>query len=135
MSDYDQKRIYRWSDVSPHFERHEVMSPNTIMHPHLIDIVALHQLNEFRNKVNKPLFINHRNLHLRGVRSATEQISLEGIGGAFNSQHVQGKAFDISCYDLKFKDFLKLCEDFWPFVKAYPDKNFIHCDNRNLITV
>ena len=137
MSEYDPKRIWRWADVSPHFERHEVMSPSTIMHPHLIDIVALHQLNIFREKINKKLFVNHRNLHLRGVRSAEEQISLVEnlIGGASNSQHVQGKAFDISCYDLNFKDFLKLCEDFWPFVKAYPDKNFIHCDNRNLITI
>lgn len=135
MSEYNQKQIWKWKDVSPHFFRNEVMSPNTIMYPHLIDVIALHQLNVFREIVGKKLFVNHNNLHLRGVRSATEQISLEGIGGAFNSQHVQGKAFDISCYDLKFKDFIKLCEDFWPFVKAYPEKNFIHCDNRNLITV
>lgn len=133
MSDYDQKRIYKWEDLSPHFTRAEVMSPNTIMHPHLIDVIALHQLNVFRELIGHPLFVNHRNLHLRGVRSASEQISLKEVGGATNSQHVQGKAFDISCYDVDFEKFVILCRAFWPFVKSYPNKNFVHCDNRNLI--
>lgn len=134
--EYNAKRIWKWEEVSPFFTRAEVMSPNTVMHPHLIDVIALHQLNEFRHKINKQLFVNHRNLHMRGVRSASEQLQLvELVKGAENSQHVQGKAFDISCYDLKFTQFARKCRDFWPFVKEYPEKNFCHCDNRNLITI
>lgn len=135
MNDYDQKRIWKWDDVSPFFKPSEVMSQNTIRYPHLIDVIALHHLNEFRRMLDKPIFVNHRGMHLRGVRSAQEQMALRDIGGALCSTHVQGKAFDISCYGLEWKAFESACKDFWPFVKVYKDKNFIHCDNRNLISV
>lgn len=137
---YDQKRIWRWEDVSPHFKPEEIFSPETIAYPHLVDVVALHQLNMFWELVErkygpKKIFINHAGLRLRGVRSMNEQIRLKEVGGAVHSQHVQGKAFDKSCYDLDWKVFLRLCMDFWPFTKQYPDKNFIHVDNRNRITL
>lgn len=132
---YDPKRIYTWRDISPFFSPEEILSPDTLSHPHLIDVASLYQLNEFRKFIDRPLFINHRGLRLRGLRSAREQLSLKDQGGAFNSQHVQGKAFDISCYDLDFTVFVRKARTFWPFTKSYPTMNFVHCDNRNLITL
>lgn len=133
--DYNPKKNWHWGDVSEFFSPEEVMSPETISNLHLLDINALYQLNQFRRFVGEPLYVNHRGLFLRGVRSASEQLSLKSIGGASNSQHVQGKAFDISCYELDFEVFVRKARTFWPFVKSYPTKNFVHCDNRNLVTL
>lgn len=134
-ANYNPKSIYSWKEVSPFFSPSEVMSPETIRNLHLIDVIALYQLNEFRKFIGKPLYVNHRGLSLRGVRSAKEQLSLKEIGGVSNSQHTQGKAFDISCYELDFEILLRKAKIFWPFVKSYPTKNFIHCDNRNLLSL
>ena len=130
---YNPKRIWQWEEVSEFFTPEEVTSPETIQNLHLLDVNALYQLNQFRCFIGKPLYVNHRGLRLRGLRSSNEQLSLKSTGGVSNSQHVQGKAFDISCYDLDFEVFVRKARAFWPFVKSYPTKNFVHCDNRNLI--
>jgi hypothetical protein len=132
---YSKRRIWSWEDVSPHFKPEEVMSPDTLPYLHLIDVVALHNLNEFRKELGKSLFVNHGGLYLRGVRSPKEQLSLKEVGGALYSQHVQGKAFDLTCSVMDWSEFVTACKDFWPFSKQYPDKNFIHVDNRNRFTL
>lgn len=131
----ESKYPIKWGDISPWFSVEEIMSPDTMDYLHLVDIKALTRLNEFRQIIDKPIFVNHSGLHLRGVRSSREQLSLKEVGGARYSQHVQGKAFDMSCYAMNWSEFVTACKNFWTFSKQYPDMNFVHGDDRNLIAL
>lgn len=130
--------IHQWSSLSPYFTPEEIFSPDTIRTPHMLDVSAIIALNDGRHELGIPILVNFNGLRLRGVRSAREQISLKEAGGAENSQHVQGKAFDCS-FDLnkisyeRFESVMRSCG--FNFFKVYPDKGFIHMDHRNLIII
>jgi hypothetical protein len=116
-----------WDYVSPYFKPHEILSPDTINHPHLADLSALKKLNALRELAGYPCFVNHQGLNLRGVVSSREAIRR---GGALLTTHVQGKAFDVSCYDISIDKLTQLAREVgFTFVKEY--RSWIHCDTRD----
>ena len=130
-------RFCDWTTVSPFFSPQEVMSPDILKNKAawgMLDYDALLFLNQFRAALGKRLLINHGNLHLRGVRSVAEQIKVQRLyGGAENSQHVAGRAFDISSPDMTLPQLAQACEKFgWSAIGIYPSKNFVHVDRRML---
>lgn len=128
-----------WSDLSPYFAPVEILSPSILAVPAawgLVDAEALGMLNAFRRELGRPLLVNHAGLKLRGVRSASEQLEVvRKYGGALMSQHVAGRAFDLTCPGLTVGKLAALARDFgWHCVGSYPSKNFVHVDRRTLFS-
>lgn len=128
------KTSLHWGTISPYFTPEEVLSPDTIHLPHLVDSNALHLLNDLRRYLDKPVIVNFGRHLRRGVRSAREQLGLIGQGGgASHSMHVQGKAFDVSVNGLPLHELEDACIGVgFSFVLPYLDAGFIHCDCRTL---
>jgi hypothetical protein len=117
-----------WNDISPHFAPHEVLSPDTINHLHLIDADALRKLNALRDLAGYPCFVNHQGLNRRGVISAREAISTEERV-AF-TMHLTGKAFDVSCYKIPVPALAEYAKEVgFTFVKEY--RSWVHVDTRD----
>lgn len=133
----DLKHPIRWKGISPRFQPHEILSPDTIHTPHCVDIPSLILVNELALYVDKPVLVNHGNNHRRGVRSSREQVDIiKKFGGAPNSMHVAGKAFDITIQGMTLAETAQAMEDIgFTFIKIYESANFVHGDNRNLITL
>lgn len=120
-----------WSQISPYFRKEEILSPDTIAWPHLVDVTTLIKLNEFREFLDVPLLVNYGDHKRRGVRSAREQMILFQLGltTANASMHCAGKAFDISSHSYAPKVLAEKARDYgWNFVKEYPWG--VHVDNR-----
>lgn len=119
----------RWEKYSPFFSMSEILSPDTVTSPHLVDIEALTLLNYCRKELGYPMFVNHQRFTLRGVVSAREAMSR---GGAALTMHVTGKAFDVSCYQLSIQALADgLCEAGFSYVRKYP--TWVHCDTRSVL--
>lgn len=88
---------------------------------------AMDTLQLWREMLGEPLLVNHLSLTLRGVRTADEN---ESIGGAKNSMHVCGRAFDISSPALTPDALYKAAFDsgLWGAVGRYD--SFVHVDVR-----
>lgn len=71
--------------------------------------------------------INHADLTHRGVRTVKEN---KDVGGAAESMHVAGRAFDVSCYEISMDDLLKAILEARLFGGIGIYKTFIHCDDR-----
>ena len=128
------EKLGDWDDVSPNFTQDELFSPDTIGKVFLIDYEALLKLNRFRGHVGYPVLVNHGGNHLRGVRSAKEQMSLvkKGLTSALSSLHLQGKAFDLTCPNKSVKWLKDAALEFaWSCVGYYPNSNFVHVDMRS----
>lgn len=128
-----------WQTVSPFFSPAEVLSPEILASKpawSMIDLDALALLNAFRAHVSTPLKCNFGNLHLRGVRSLGEQIRVQKLyGGADNSQHVAGRAFDLSSDTLTVEQLADAAIAFgWSAVGVYVSKGFVHVDRRVLFS-
>lgn len=121
---------------SKYFKPEEVLSPGglkqlSINNNCLLQLKSLSKLDAFREFVDKPLFINHAGLKYRGYRSALENMKIQG---ASYSRHCQGVAFDISCPELNITElYLKAVDFGWGGIGYYQDKNFIHCDDRDIL--
>ena len=80
-----------WKDVPPGYWRWPNFSPEEIAcrgsGELLVDEEAMDHLQALRTRLGKPLIVNS------AYRSAAHNTK---IGGAPNSQHMQGKAFDVS---------------------------------------
>ena len=137
--------MWRWKYFSPE----EVLSPdglNMYRNRNTIKLqgFALDNLESLREYVSCPIMCNHGGLQRRGWRSTREN---KIIGGVANSPHVQGIAFDLTCYDTGLTQFLKLVlyhtkreisnniGNLHAGVRGlgiYPTKNFLHVDYRTL---
>lgn len=119
--------------TSKYFRPEEVLSPAALLHYKqtgncVMCPAMLGELDDFREFVGYPLFINHGELRFRGFRSYIENTS---IGGAKWSWHMFGKAADISCYKLTLHQLHEAAKDFkWQGIGYYPNNNFIHVDMR-----
>lgn len=101
----------------------------------MVDAHALHQLNEFRRAIKKPLLCNFGALKLRGLRSPSEQLQLvrQGLTNTELSQHVAGKAFDLTCTSMTASELFEAAKIFgFGGVGLYKSKNFVHVDTRPL---
>lgn len=135
MSENKAKIYYKWEDFSPYFTKEEIFSPDTINYLHLVNLPSLIRVNTLRERLGYALTINTEDHQLRGVRSAREVIKLvqTTIGAAMLSEHVQGKAFDVSGRspkDLKEIQEAAIAVGF-TYTKIYP--TWVHIDDRNLI--
>jgi hypothetical protein len=118
----------KWKEVSPHFIPSEVLSPDTINHPHLVDLDALMKLNALRELAGYPCYVNHQRFMRRGVVSAREAISDEDR--VTFTMHLTGKAFDVSCYRIPVPALAEYAREIgFTFVKEY--RSWVHCDNRD----
>jgi hypothetical protein len=128
-----------WEEISPWFQIGEVMSPETIAYPHLIDVEALRSLNRLRAILGVPCYVNlpSAGLYLRGVRSWGEQMGLveKGLTKARYSMHPVGKGFDVSAFSgrrtLEEISNAALAAGF-TYTLIYQDKDFVHCDRRTV---
>jgi hypothetical protein len=117
-----------WNDISPHFAPSEVLSPDTINHPHLVDSRALAILNLLREKAEHPCFVNHQGYNRRGVISAREAKAEHKRAPL--TTHLQGKAFDVSCYRISNAKLAELAIKVgFTFVKEY--RSWVHVDTRD----
>lgn len=120
-------------DLQPYFSPVELYSPETIHLPSSLDPYAAFQLINFRRFVGAPLLCNHGEHHRRGVRSPAEQIALEKeiASAAQLSQHVAGRAFDLTCPTKTVAELAELADKFgWTGIGVY--ETFVHCDCRGL---
>lgn len=129
--------LFTWDEISPHFTKKEILSPETMNHPYLVDVTALYCLNKLRERIGEPLFCNRPDLGLtlRGVRSPKEQIRLRDRypGAATLSMHVQGKAFDISGYEPELLLELEKLAPECGFTFSLMYLTFIHLDIRQAL--
>ena len=123
-----------WFTNYPNFTPGEIYSPETINQPQLLDANAMDKLQEFRYQLREPIQVNHGDNKRRGVRSCNEQRQLRelyGDGAALYSQHVCGRAFDLTVSGMSVEELAKKCLDFgWGFVKPYRNLGFVHVDIR-----
>lgn len=126
------RNTFIWGSISPHFTKEEILSPDTIRHPHLINVGSLMKLNALREYLGVSLLVNFNGHTRRGVRSPREQMELLGEvpGAAQMSMHVQGRAFDISSKYATLEQIrdaaLKVG---FTFTLMY--STFVHCDDRD----
>ena len=122
-----------WNKFSPHFRPEELLSPESVSHPHVLDRAAVSKLNEFRERINAPLLVNHGGLKLRGYRSPREHAQLlhrEPNAGEL-SMHCAGKAFDISCAKFSPVELAEFAKEFgWSAIGI--GETFVHVDDRYL---
>lgn len=86
----------------------------------LIDIPSLNKLQELRFIIGKPFHV------LSAYRSPEHN---KRVGGATRSQHLLGKAFDISMANLDRKEFeIEARKIGFTGFGFYPKSNFIHID-------
>lgn len=111
-----------------YFQPQELLSPDTITAPWLLDMESAQKLDDFRAWINVRLICNFGNHRRRGVRSTREHYELMIHGaGATLSMHLTGKAFDIHSPDITVAELYRLAIQYdWPFVKLYP--TWIHVD-------
>src|SRR5690348_13105107 len=110
-------------DLSPHFDSTEFADPRTgecRMDPALIAA-----LEELRALVGKPIHIDS------GYRSPSTNAAVGGVG---HSEHMEGKAADISVAGLDTYQLYVLADQVPTFsaggIRIYPGQNFIHVDTR-----
>lgn len=148
MSDraLDKYFASRW----PNFRPHELFSPDcykfacfdddrliSMLDPWMMDI-----LQELREELRVPIWINHGDHLRRGVRTHRDQNYLvEHVkGSAKLSQHVFGRAVDMTIpeSDMRSSDWLEelaeLAEQFgFTGIGKYPQQNFVHADVRTTL--
>ena len=120
-----------WNNRFPNFSPPEVLSPIALKRYEThgiigIDLNALKILQEFRNKIQVPLKINHNGLNLRGYRTPKEHLSISQ--GASMSPHCRGLAFDITPEKMKIHTLASRAFDFNFFKGIGVYDTFIHVD-------
>lgn len=126
-----------WDVRWPSFTPDEVLSPRGLYKLHhngllLLQPHALDALQNFRNNLRKPFYINGLktgSLH-RGYRDCMEN---ERAGGQPHSYHMQGLAFDVTVKDVTSEELYELAKDFgWKGIGLYD--TFVHMDLRSSLT-
>lgn len=113
-----------WRDVPTTYWRWPSFSPEEIAcrgtGALLVDEEAMDRLQQLRTRIGKPIIV------LSGYRSPEHN---RRIGGEKTSQHLQGKAFDISMANHQPQAFeiAARVAGFTGF-GSYPDRNFMHID-------
>lgn len=121
---------WKWKYFTPD----EVLSPESydlfklkgllLIQPRLLD-----KLTELREKINKPLLINHSGLHYRGFRTFEENQKIKNSG--HYSQHCYGLACDVTVKDLTVKELAEVAESIgFTGIGIYPISHFVHMDLR-----
>lgn len=125
--------MIEWSERWPNFAMEEVLSPRgqyklhhngiLLVQPHALDF-----LQNFRNFIGKPFYINGLKTGSlnRGYRDCEEN---KRAGGSPHSYHMQGLAFDVTVEGVKSEKLYKAAIDYgWKGVGLYD--TFVHIDLR-----
>lgn len=120
------KSAWKWPNFSP-----EEIASNIFVNgkngpkikgPILIDERSLDMLQKLRTKLGKPFIINS---------AYRDPEYNKAIGGAKNSQHMRGQAFDISMANHNPAEFeAAAIEVGFKGIGHYPGSNFMHIDTR-----
>jgi hypothetical protein len=107
---------WRWPSFSP--EEIACRGTGRLM----IDPRAMGMLQALRTKIGKPMIVNS------GYRSPEHN---KAVGGALNSKHMQGLAFDVRMENHNPADYLAAAVAVgFEGIGTYPRANFIHVDAR-----
>lgn len=126
--------IWKWQYIAPH----EILSPTALklyndtgllkIHPSLLD-----RLTQLREKINKPILINHAGLKYRGFRNFTEN---ENVGGSKDSLHMLGLAADVTVSGMDVHILANHAYGLgFTGIGVYPKQNFVHMDLRTNLRV
>jgi uncharacterized protein YcbK (DUF882 family) len=117
-----------WQERWKYFKPHEVLGKagNKLWLDRgelMIDETALSKLCEFRLAIGEPILVSS------GYRTPDENYR---VGGASNSYHVLGKAFDIRCPNISLDALYYEAKQFgWHGIGRYD--TFLHVDNRTIL--
>jgi uncharacterized protein YcbK (DUF882 family) len=117
----------------PNFTPAEVLSPAGLDYLErtgicLVRSEALDLLQAFRSDLGVKMRVNHGDMKLRGYRFFYENQGLPNSSDY--SQHVQGVAFDVSCYEIDNTSLYEQALDFgWTGIGLYD--TFVHMDIRH----
>lgn len=124
-----------WRKLWPSFAPWEVFSPGilTAREPYyaILDPSSLTILQTFRDLVGKPFILNNYadggRRKQAGCRLSADNLA---IGGAKESQHTKGRAWDVYSPHFSPQEIFDLAQRFklFGFVKLY--KTFVHLDTR-----
>lgn len=115
FADYPQDK-WRWPDFTPS----EIACRGT--GKLLVDERAMDLLQELRNRIGKPMHVNS------GYRSPEHN---RAVGGATNSKHMQGIAFDVRMSGHDPQVFMATARDVgFKGIGEYPVLGFCHIDAR-----
>lgn len=118
----------------PDFKPEEVLSPMGLKAYQeqgvlLFSPLMLSCLQQFRQKLQLPMLINHAGLKLRGYRSCAEN---KQAGGVDQSMHLMGLAADCTVLGLSVAELAEKAEksNLFSGLGVYIDKGFVHLDAR-----
>lgn len=121
---------WKWKYFTPE----EVLSPQSYDLFKLKGILLaqprqLDKLTELREKINKPLLINHGGLRYRGFRTFEENEKIKGSSPW--SQHCYGLADDVTVEDMTVQELAEAAEAVgFTGIGIYPISHFVHVDLR-----
>lgn len=126
---YEKEWLEAWTERWPEFMPEEIYSPASIVAlRHKLCPQSMDLLVGFRHWLGKPVIVNrHANIH-RGVRSAAENGKIKG--GAPDSMHVCGRAFDINVPGLQPAAVEALVRQFGHFYGIGLYATWLHIDTR-----
>lgn len=111
--------------ISKNFSLHEFECRDG-SHLVMIDEQLIEKLQQLRDKIGKPITVNS------GYRTPEHNAK---IGGAPKSQHMLGKAADISVWGMSAKDLAAVAETIgFGGIGIYHSKHFVHVDVRETRT-
>lgn len=114
----------RWQFFAPE----EIFSLNALNEiPHKLCPHSMDCLCEFRRFIDAPIIVNSDKHRRRGVRTYLEN---RMVGGAKESMHLTGRAFDISSPTIDVIDLYDLVMEFGEFKGVGIYNTFIHIDTR-----
>ena len=91
---------------------------------------SMNLLESFRAYIDKPILINFGGNDKRGWRHPLDNKEIYGQDRF--SFHLSGVAFDITVVNMDVRELANAAKAFgWKGVGTYPEKNFVHIDNRN----
>lgn len=125
------KSKWKWTNFSPEEIASNIwvngkVNGQKVKGPILIDERSLDMLQALRDKLGKPLIINS---------AYRDPDYNKSIGGATNSFHMRGMAFDISMANHNPAEFEAAAKEIgFRGIGHYPASNFMHIDTRPTLT-
>lgn len=116
-----------FKDRWPNFSPEEIFSPESIKRPHVLCVDAMDALQTFRTQLERPLVVNFGSNRQRGVRTYEDN---QAIGGAKDSMHLHGRAFDIHCPDISVSELYDKAKEFGRFKGLGLYRSWVHVDTR-----